>query len=167
MTAQSLPQLVDTIRGTSGEYYKLTILAGGAQSGKTHWLKQVATALGLPTINLSLLLSQRLLNQNRRQRALNAEAVATEVIDEHYQPGLGLCLDDTELLFDSTLKLNPLVFLREITRNRLIVATWNGVINGGELRFGKSGHPDFFSQPVNGFPVVSVAEDKLQLHLTT
>ena len=160
-----LPQLVDTIRATSGAYYKLTILAGGAQSGKTHWLKQVATELCLPTINLSLLLSQRLLNQNRRQRALNAEDVATEVIDENYKSGL--CLDDTELLFDSTLKLNPLVFLREITRNRLIVATWNGVVTGGELRFGQTGHPDFFSQPVNGFPVVSVAEDKLQLHLST
>lgn len=160
-----LPQLVDTIRATSGAYYKLTILAGKAQSGKTHWLKRVATELGLPTINLSLLLSQRLLSQNHRQRALNAEDVATEVIDENYKSGL--CLDDTELLFDSTLKLNPLVFLREITRNRLIVATWNGVVTGGELRFGHTGHPDFFSQPVNGFPVVTVAEDKLQLHLTT
>jgi hypothetical protein len=165
MTEIRLPQLVDTIRATSGAYYKLTILAGGAQSGKTHWLKQVATELGLPIINLSLLLSQRLLNQNRRQRALNAEDVATEVIDKNYKSGL--CLDDTELLFDSTLKLNPLVFLREITRNRLIVATWNGVLTGGELRFGQTGHPDFFSLPVNGFPVVTVAEDKLQLHLTT
>lgn len=165
MTEIRLPQLVDTIRATSGAYYKLTILAGGAQSGKTHWLKQVATELGLPIINLSLLLSQRLLNQNRRQRALNAEDVATEVIDKNYKSGL--CLDDTELLFDSTLKMNPLVFLREITRNRLIVATWNGVLTGGELRFGQTGHPDFFSQTVNGFPVVTVAEDRLQLHLTT
>lgn len=165
MTNLSLPQLLDTIRATSGAYYKLTILAGGAQSGKTHWLKQVATQLDLPIINLSLLLSLRLLNQNRRQRALNAEDVATEVIDENYQSGL--CLDDTELLFDSTLKLNPLVFLREISRNRLIVATWNGVLSGGELRFGQTGHPDYFSQTVNGFPVVAVTEDKLQLHLTT
>jgi hypothetical protein len=35
------------------------------------------------------------------------------------------------------------------------------------MRFGHTGHPDFFSQPVNGYPVVSVAEDKLQLHFTT
>jgi len=165
MTAPIFPQLVETIRTTSGAYYKLTILAGGAKAGKTHWLKQVATQLELPTINLSLLLSQRLLNQTRRQRALNAEAIATEVIDEHYQSGL--CLDDTELLFDSTLQLNPLVFLQDISRNRHIVATWNGGVSGGELRYGHTGHPDYFSQPVSGYPVVSVAEDKLQLHLTT
>ena len=165
MTALNLPQLVDTIRATSGSYYKLTILAGGAQSGKTHWLKQVGTQLGLPTINLSLLLSQRLLNLNRRQRATKVEEIATEIIVDNCQTGL--CLDDTELLFDSTLKLNPLVFIREITRNRLIVATWNGVITGGELRFGQTGHPDYFSQTVKDFPVVSVNEDKLHLHLTT
>ena len=165
MTEIRLPQLVDTIRATSGAYYKLTILAGGAQSGKTHWLKQVATQLDLPIINLSLLLSQRLLSLTRHQRELRAQDVATDVIDEHYKSGL--CLDDIELLFDSTLKLNPLVFLREITGNRLIVATWNGVLTNGELRFGQIGHPDYFSQTVNGFPVVAVADDKLQLHLTT
>jgi len=165
MTEIRLPQLLDTVRATTGAYYKLTILAGGARAGKTHWLKQVATQLGLPTINLSQLLSQRLLSLTRHQRELRAQDVATDVIDENLKSGL--CLDDTELLFDSTLKLNPLVFLREITRNRLIVATWNGVVTGGQLRFGQTGHPDYFSQPVNGFPVVSVAEDNLQLHLTT
>lgn len=165
MTAISLPQFVDTIRATQGAYYKLTILAGEAQSGKTHWLKQAATQLDLPTINLSLLVSQRLLSLTRHQRELRAQDVATDVIDENYKSGL--CLDDTELLFDSTLRLNPLVFLQKITRNRLIVATWNGCVTGGELRFGHAGCPDYFSQPVNDFSVVSVAEDKLQLHLTT
>jgi len=165
MTDLRFPQLLDTIRATQGAYYKLTILAGGARSGKTKLLRQVADQLGFPLINLSLLLSQRLLSQSRRQRSLNAEAVAIDVIDEHLKSGL--CLDDTELLFDKTLKTNPLVFLQDISRNRLIVATWNGVVTAGELRYGPTGHPDFFSKPVNGYPVVAVAEDKLQLHLTT
>ena len=106
-----------------------------------------------------------MLSQTRRQRALKAEEVATEIINEHLRSGL--CLDDTELLFDSTLQLNPLVFLQDVSRNRLIVATWNGIVTGGQLRFGQTGHPDYFSQTVNGYPVVSVGEEKLQLHLTT
>ena len=40
------------------------------------------------------------------------------------------------------------------------------VLTGGELRFGQIGHPDYFSQSVSGFPIVAVADDKLQLHLT-
>lgn len=165
MTPLQFPQLLETVRATQGAYHKLTIIVGSARAGKTHLLKQVATQLDLPLINLSLLLSQRLLSQSRRQRSLNAEDVAIEVIDEHITSGL--CLDDTELLFDSTLRLNPRIFLQDISRNRLIVATWNGTISGGELRYGLTGHPDYFSQPVNGYPVVSVAEEKLQLHLTT
>jgi hypothetical protein len=165
MTDLSITQLLDTIRATQGAYYKLTILAGSTGAGKTRLLSQLATDLQLPTINLSLLLSQRLLSQTRRQRALKAEEVAIEVIDEHLKSGL--CLDDTELLCDSTLRLNPLTFLQDVSRNRLIVATWNGPITGGELRFAYAGHPDFFSQAVSGYPVVSVAQDRLQLYLTT
>jgi hypothetical protein len=165
MTNLQFLQFLETVRATQGAYYKLTIIAGGARSGKTHLLKQVAVQLDLPIINLSLLLSQRLLSQNRRQRSLNAEDAAIEVIDEHITSGL--CLDDTELLFDSTLRLNPRIFLQEISRNRLIVATWNGVVTGSDLRYGHAGHPDYFSQTVNGYPVVSVAAEKLQLHLTT
>lgn len=165
MTDIPLPQLLDTVRATQGAYYKLTILAGPSAAGKTRLLSQLAIELQLPTINLSLLLSQRLLSQTRRQRALKAEEVAIEVIDEHLQSGL--CLDNTELLFDSTLRLNPLTFLQDISRNRLIVASWNGPIVGGELRFAYAGHPDFFSQAVSGYPVVSVAQDRCQLYLTT
>jgi len=161
----TFPQLLDTVRATHGAYFKLTILAGPSGTGKTCLVNQIANALELPIVNLSLFLSQRLLSQTRRQRALKAEEVATEIINEHLRSGL--CLDDTELLFDSTLQLNPLVFLQDVSRNRLIVATWNGIVTGGQLRFGQTGHPDYFSQTVNGYPVVSVGEEKLQLHLTT
>lgn len=165
MTGITLHQLLDTVTATHGAYYKLTILAGSARSGKTELLRHVAEQLGFPFINLSLLLSQRLLSQSMRQRSLNAEAVAIDVIDEHLKSGL--CLDNTELLFDKTLKTNPLVFLQNISRNRLIVATWNGVVTDGELRYGHTGHPDFCRQPVGRYPVVSVAEGKLQLHTNT
>jgi hypothetical protein len=165
MTDIPFTQLLETIRATQGAYYKLTVIAGPSGSGKTRVLAQVAAQLQLPCINLSLLLSQRLLSQTRRQRALKAEEVALEIIDEHLQSGL--CVDNTELLFDSTLRLNPLTFLQDLSRNRLIVATWNGALAAGELRFASAGHPDFFSQSVTGFPVVTVAEDKLQLYLTT
>ena len=148
MTDLAFPQLLDVIRATQAAYYKLTILAGHSGAGKTHLLHQVATQLQLPVINLSLLLSQRLLNQTRSQRALKAEDAATDIVDEHVQSGL--CLDDTELLFDSTLRLNPVTFLQDISRNRLIVASFNGAISGGELRFAHSGHPDFFRQAATG-----------------
>ena len=161
MTDITYFQLLETIRATQGAYYKLTILAGPSGAGKTRLLNRVATDLHVPAINLSLLLSQRLLSQTRRQSELKTEEFATEVIDEHLQSGL--CLDNTELLFDTTLKTNPLVFLQEVSRNRLIVATWNGTVTEGELRYGHAGHPDYFNQRPSGYPVITIAEDKYQL----
>ena len=165
MIELSFPQLIDNIVATQGAYYKLTIVAGPTRAGKTRLLNHLAAQLQLPIINLSLLLSQRLLSLTVRQRALKAEEIAIEIIDAHLQAGL--CLDDTEFLFDSTLRLNPLTFLQDTSRNRVIVASWNGSIAGGELCFAYEGHPDFFSQAVSGYPVVSVAQEKLQLYLTT
>ncbi len=159
------PELIELVRRVQTQYHKLLVIVAPSGSGKTRLLFQVATQLQQPVINLSLLLSQRLLSQTRRQRALKAEEFAIEVVDEHLQSGL--CLDHTELLFDSSLRLNPLTFLQDISRNRLIVASWNGALTAGELRFAYAGHPDFFSQTVSGYPVVSVAQDKLQLYLTT
>lgn len=165
MIELSLSDLPEVIRATQAAYYKLTVIVGPSGCGKTQVLRQVATELQLPVVNLSLLLSQRLLSQTRRQRALKAEEIAIEVIDEHLQSGL--CLDNTELLFDSSLRLNALVFLQEASRNRLIVASWNGALVDATLRFAYADHPDFFSQPFSGYPAVAIAGANLRVHLTS
>jgi len=165
MTQISFIQLVDLVRSVQTAYYRLVVIAGVLGCGKTRLLNQVATHLSMPKINLSLLVSRSLLPMSHRQRMLKAPAVAMDTIDAH--GSAGVCLDDTELLFDSSLRLNPLTFLQDVSRNRLIVATWNGALEGGELRYASAGHPDFFRQPVGGYPVVTLTEDKFQLHFST
>lgn len=165
MTQILLPEILDLVRSVETAYHRLVIIAGLPGSGKTRLLKQVAGGRNLPTVNLSLVASQRLLDMTRRQRSLKAQEVALDVIDEGGHSGL--CIDNTEILFDSSLRLNPLSFFQDISRNRLIIATWNGILEVGALCFGYAGHPDFFKQPVSGFPVVNVAGDKLQLHLAS
>lgn len=165
------PQLLDLVRAAQDAYHKLVIIAGPSGAGKTPNLNQVATELKMPVVNLNFELSRRLLNLTKRQRMLKAEEVARDAIDEQAQSQdqaqTSLCLDNTELLFDSALNLNPLAFLQAISRNRLIVATWNGILENGELRFAYPGHPDFFQKLASGYPVVSVSQDKLQVYLTS
>ena len=165
MTEVTLSQILDHIRAAQNAYHKLVIIAGRPGSGKTRVLKELAGQIKMPVTNLSLLLSQRLLSLTKRQRTLKVEELATEVVDE--QNNGDVCLDNTELLFDSSLRMNPLGFLQDLSRNRLIVATWSGVLIGGELTFAHAGHPDFFHQPVSGYPVVTVSESTFHLHLTT
>jgi hypothetical protein len=158
-------QLLSVLRATRDAYYKLTIICGPSATGKTQLLKDISIELGLPTINLSLLLSQRLMSQTRRQVPLIAEGVANDIIDDHIASGL--CLDNTELLFDSSLRLNPILFLQEASRNRLLVATWNGRFSNGELQFGSPDHPDHFCQRVAGFPVVTMDSGIFTVSLPT
>ena len=165
VTELTLPQLLDPIRAVQNAYHKLVVIVGRPGSGKTRALNELAGKLGMPVTNLSLLLSQRLLSLTKRQRTLKVEELATEAVDE--QNHGNVCLDNTELLFDSSLRMNPLGFLQDISRNRLIIATWNGLLNAGELTFAHVGHPDYFHQPVSGYPVVTVSESKFHLHLTT
>lgn len=156
--------MTETIRARQSAYHKLTILVGGSDAERTKVLNLCAKELDLPVINLNLHLSQRLLSKSRQQMALHSADLATEVVDDHYTNGL--CLDNTELLFDAKLKLDPLAWLEDLSRNRFIVATWNGTLVGDELRFGNVGHPDHFSRIAKGYPIISVKENELELHLT-
>lgn len=158
MAELSSEDLLNTVYSVQSAYHKLVVLAGPGGSGKTRLLKQLADQLNLPVINLSLKMGEKLLSLTRRQRRLKAEEIARDVIDE--QNGLQVCLDNIELLFDSHLSLNPLGFLQDISRNRLVVSSWNGTYDGKHLSFGYRGHPDFFQQAPSGYPVLSVSDSQ-------
>ena len=164
MSGESNTRVLEAIRETQTAYSKLTLIVGTIGSGKTAMLQRVATELGYPRINLNLLLSRRLLDLNRRQRTLQVEQIATEIITEHLVSGV--CVDNTELLFDSSLKLNPMRLLQELSRNRVIVASWNGRYESGRLTYANPGHPDEFSQQSHGYPIVTIKDSGAELHLT-
>ena len=153
MSGESNTRVLEAIRETQTAYSKLTLIVGTIGSGKTAMLQRVATELGYPRINLNLLLSRRLLDLNRRQ-----------IITEHLVSGV--CVDNTELLFDSSLKLNPMRLLQELSRNRVIVASWNGRYESGRLTYANPGHPDEFSQQSHGYPIVTIKDSGAELHLT-
>ena len=160
MAGVLITELLDAVRSVQGSYNKLVIVAGPSGSGKTRLLNRLAEQLNMPVINLSLKMSERLLPLTKRQRRLKVEEIARDVIDEQNQSGV--CVDNTELLFDSTLRLNPLVFLQDISRNRLILSTWNGAYDGNVLTFGYGGHPDFFRQAPSGYPVFSISDNQVE-----
>jgi hypothetical protein len=98
-----------------------------------------------------------------RQRKLKAEEVIGDLLrgTNHHM----VCLDNTELLFDPTLSLNPLGLLRNLSRNGLVIATWSGMLEDTSLVYAYPDHPEYFKQTVHGFPIVSVSEGKLHLFL--
>lgn len=156
-------QLVQTARELNLASNKLLVIVGSKASGKTDILQKISTQLNWPTVNVGKEVSERLLHLTLRQRRLKARQVVADALDamSHRE----LCLDNTELLFDPSLALNPVNLLQNLSRNRVLVVAWNGHLEAGSLVYAYAEHPEHFSEPAKGFPVVTVADEKLHLFL--
>jgi len=138
---EAAAQLEQAIRQAAGQYYRLVILAGTPGSGKTAALQSVAQKIGCPLVNVNLELSKRMLELTRTQRSRQIERLLKEVIAA--VPGDVVLLDNLEILFDTALEVEALRLLQVSSRNRTVVASWNGTFNDGTLIYSEPGHPEF------------------------
>jgi ATPase family associated with various cellular activities (AAA) len=143
-TATKLEQAIEQV---GSQYYRLVILAGAPASGKTSALQSVGQKLGCQVVNVNLELSKKMLELNRTQRSRQVERLLKEVIAS--VPGDVVLLDNLEILFDTSLELQPLRLLQVLDRNRTIVCSWNGSFQKATLIYAEPGHPEFiqFKQP--------------------
>jgi len=134
-------ELEQAIRQATSQYFRLVVLAGVTGSGKTAALQSVAQKLGCQLVNVNLELSKRLLELTRTQRSRQLERLLKQVIAA--VSGDVVLLDNLEILFDTGLEVEPLRLLQLMSRNRTIVASWNGSFQGGTLTYAEPGHPEF------------------------
>lgn len=144
---EPMTSLLNAIEQAARQYFRLVILAGPPDSGKTTALQGVAQAIGCQLLNVNLEVSRKMLELPRGQRPLECQPLLKDIIST--VPGDVLLLDNLEILFDSALELQPLQLLQALDRNRTIVASWNGSFQGGTLIYAEPGHPEFmqFKQP--------------------
>lgn len=138
---EAATKLEQAIEQAASQYYRLVVLAGTPGSGKTAALQSVAEKLGCPLVNVNLELSKRMLELTRTQRSRQIERLLKEIIAA--VPGDVVLLDNLEILFDTTLEVEPLRLLQVSSRNRTIVASWNGSYRDGTLSYAEPGHPEF------------------------
>ena len=115
-------------------YHRLMLVVAPSGAGKTTALLDVRDRTGAPLINVNLDLSRLMLDLTQRQRTL---------------------LDNIELIFDVGLKQDPLRLLQGLSRNKTVVASWNGAIIDGFLTYAEPSHPEFRRYPVHDFVVTS------------
>jgi hypothetical protein len=137
-TATTLERAIEQ---AASQYYRLVVLAGVPGSGKTAALQSVAQKLGCPLVNVNLELSKRMLELTRSQRSRQVERLLKDVIAA--APGDVVLLDNLEILFDPALEVEPLRLLQVSSRNRTVVASWNGSYRDGTLTYAEPGHPEF------------------------
>ena len=142
-------QIVTKIDQVAELYYRLVIMAAPSGSGKTAVLQQVSRRVGGRCVNVNLELSRRLLDLTVRQRSLQVPRLLSAILDESESDVV--LLDNIEMLFDPSLKQDPLQLLRGISRNVTIVVAWNGVAERGYLTYAVPGHPEYRRYPVRDF----------------
>ena len=171
--------LADQVLRKIGEarelYHRLILMVGPAGSGKTSALQEVSASTSAPLVNVNLELSRRMLDLTERQRALQLPRLLGEIVPAcraghgagrgeatgdlpaatlAAQAGLVL-LDNIEILFDVHLKQDPLRLLQGLSRNKTVVAAWNGSIVDGHMTYAVPDHPEYRRYPIRDFLVAS------------
>lgn len=140
MTTKVNDQLLQALSDSTGCYHQLTLLVGPARSGKTTALNDLASEVKSTITNVSLAIASDLLELTPRQRSLRIPDLLNQIIETDSSIVL---LDNLELLFDTTLKQDPLRLLQGISRKKTIVATWQGFASDNKLIYAEIGHPEY------------------------
>jgi hypothetical protein len=146
-------QIIHKIEQARTLYYRLVLVVTPSGAGKTEAMQDVSEQLNLPIININLRLSERLLDFTRHQRALRLPSILRNIIEETNRDII--LLDNAEILFDVSLQQDPLRLLQSLSRNKTIVATWNGKIEQNHLIYAEPGHVEYKRYPMADFLVVS------------
>jgi len=138
----------------ASHYYKVLLIVGPSGSGKTAFLRSVSEKHHVPLLNLGLELSKKLLSLTVTERRLKASDVIADLLDAC--GSARLAVDNTEIMFDPALMLNPLGLLQGISRTRLLIWSWNGEVEKNHVTYAYPGHPEY-----NRIPTAEMALIKL------
>ena len=167
-------QVMRKIKQAAELYHRLMLVVAPAGAGKTTALTYVKERIGAPLVNVNLELSRRMLELTERQRALQLPRLLREIVDDaasdlpaeaparaassaaggSAQAGVVL-LDNLEILFDVSLQQDPLRLLQGLSRNKTVVAAWNGSIDKDHMTYAVPDHPEYRRYLVRDFLVAS------------
>ena len=146
-------QVMRKINQTAELYHRLLLVVAPAGAGKTAALQDVHERTGAPLVNVNLELSRRMLELTERQRALQLPRLLSEMVNAVHDEVI--LLDNIEVLFDVLLKQDPLRLLQGLSRNKTVVATWNGSVDNEHLVYATPGHPEYKRYPKRDFLAVT------------
>lgn len=152
MLETTADQIIKKIEQAAELYHRLVILVAPVGAGKTTVLQEVHSRLSVPFINVNLELSRRMLELTDRQRAIQLPGLLSEIVGVS-STNVAL-LDNTEILFDISLKQDPLRLLQGLSRNRTIVVSWSGIIEDVHMVYAMPDHPEHRRYAIRDFMVV-------------
>ena len=153
MTEPLADQILRKVKYAADLYYRLILVVAPPGAGKTAALQDVRDRTGALLVNVNLLLSRRMLELTERRRAAQLPTLLREIVGNGGHNAI--LLDNIEVIFDVALKQDPLRLLQGLSRNKTIVAAWNGAIVEDFLIHAAPDHPEYRRYPIRDFLVAS------------
>ena len=154
VAASTSEEIIDKVNQAHELYHRLVLVVGPSGSGKTSLIQDVSKQTGFRYINLNLELSRALLELTERQRILRLPLLVDEISGKTGDQVV--LIDNLEILFEVSLKQDPLRLLQQISRNRTVVVAWNGTIAGGYLIYAATNHPEYRRYPAHDIMAVTL-----------
>ena len=149
-------QIIGKINQAAEIYHRLILVMAPSGGGKTEALQEVQKRTGTPLINVNLELSRRMLDLTERQRALQLPRLLGDIVAS--ASGEAVLLDNIEILFDPHLRQDPLRLLQGLSRNKTIIAAWNGSFVNGYITYAKPDHPEYRRYPASSILIINPKE---------
>lgn len=149
----SVSGIINLIPSAESSYNRLIIIATPIGGGKTELLQALSERFSVPVHNLNLSLSEKLRHLSPTERKTETITILRELIQSFYSSPI--LLDNIELLFTNSLKQDPLKLLQLLSRDRLIIAAWNGIIKDNQLIYAEYGHPEYRSYDASDLLFIS------------
>jgi ABC-type cobalamin/Fe3+-siderophores transport system ATPase subunit len=148
--------VITVAKAVDVQYHRLVIVVGPNKAGKSTILREVAHRMAWPLVNVNASLARQMLELTKRERSLRLGSFLAQMVD---RGATGTVIDNIELLFDPSLQQDPLQLLRGVSRDRTIVASWNGKIHDRRLVYAEIGHPEYRNYDIHDVHFVDVGEE--------
>lgn len=128
------------IDNTKKQRYKLLFIH--PSTIKSNQLLQIMQDDGFPTINVGMILSDKLRGIAPEKRPFEVAKWLKQTINE--QQNEIVCLYNIEYLFDPELKQNPVKLLEAQSGNTVLLVIWPGKAENGVLYYATPEHPEYY-----------------------
>ena len=137
MNYQYLNRLDKEVPYLKNKYNKILYLY---EYKKGDTLKYYSEVNELPYINVNLYLSEKLMDVKPNRRPYKVIDLMNALGDTGDDI---ICLDYFEILFESSLKLQPFDILKNLSRRKTVLVAWRYELKDGYLVYAQPGHPEY------------------------
>lgn len=114
--------------------YKLVLIVGRPGTGKSKLLHEFSANSGIPVLDLNKILGEQI---PTGKDADYVYGFLDGFLTTYNQPVV--LLDKKRILYNADSNIDMLKFLKDISKNKFVVATWNGYVEDGKLIHIRSG----------------------------